>query len=126
MKLTVVVYTQVVYFGEFKWSLKLRPHEHKCSDRNCDCEKNETAKQCCKTDQNYSWDQKKVVDRESRLTPRKVKEAIYSLKNPNHINKMSYMLPEIGLPNLRQLTVCCYHVMYVFQSESILYSCLLM
>ena len=51
-------------------------------------------------DYNFSWDQKKVVDRESRLIPRKIKETIHSLKNPNHINKISYMLPEIWLPNL--------------------------
>ena len=44
-------------------------------------------------DYNFSWDQKKVVDRESRLIPRKIKETIHSLKNPNHINKISYMLP---------------------------------
>ena len=42
-----------------------------------------------------------TIDRESRLSPRKIKETIYSLKNPNHINKISYMLPEIWLPNLR-------------------------
>ena len=42
-----------------------------------------------------------TIDRESRLIPRKIKETIYSLKNPNHINKISYMLPEIWLPNLR-------------------------
>ena len=52
-------------------------------------------------DYNFSWDQKKVVDRESRLIPRKIKETIHSLKNPNHINKISNMLPEIWLPNLR-------------------------
>ena len=40
-------------------------------------------------DYNFSWDQKKVVDRESRLIPRKIKETIHSLKNPNHINKIS-------------------------------------
>ena len=45
--------------------------------------------------------QKKVIDRESRLIPRKIKETIHSLKNPNRINKISYMLPEIWLPNLR-------------------------
>ena len=33
--------------------------------------------------------------------PMKIKENIDSLKNPNHINKVSYMLTEIWLPNLR-------------------------
>ena len=30
---------------------------------------------------------------ESRLIPRKIKETLHSLKNRNHINKISYMLP---------------------------------
>ena len=71
------------------------------SVRNCDCDKNEIAKHCWEADHNFNWDQKKVVDMESRLIPRKIKETIHSLKNPNHINKISYMLPEIWLPNLR-------------------------
>ena len=58
-------------------------------------------KHCWEADHNFNWDQKKVVDRESRLIPRKIKETIHSLKNSNHINKISYMLPEIWLPNLR-------------------------
>ena len=40
-------------------------------------------------------DDKKVIDWESRLIPRKIKETINSLKNLDHINKISYMLPEI-------------------------------
>ena len=92
---------EAVYFGESKRSLKSRSNEHKRSVRNCDCDKNEIAKHCWEADHNFNWDQKKVVDRESRLIPRKIKETIHSLKNPNHINKISYMLPEIWLPNLR-------------------------
>ena len=92
---------EAVYFGESKRSLKSRSDEHKRSIRNCDCDKNEIAKHCWEADHNFNWDQKKVVDRESRLIPRKIKETIHSLKNPNHINKISYMLPEIWLPNLR-------------------------
>ena len=46
-------------------------------------------------------DDKKVIDWESRLIPRKIKETIHSLRNPNHINKISYMLPEIWLTNLQ-------------------------
>ena len=64
--------------------------------------KNETAKHCWEADHNFSWDQKKVVDMESRLIPRKVKETIHYLKNPNHINKISHTFPAIWLPNLRQ------------------------
>ena len=93
---------KVVYFGESKRSLKSRSDEHKRSVRNCECDKNEIAgKHCWEADHSFSWDQKKVVDRESALIPRKIKETIHSLTNPNHINKISYMLPEIWLPNLR-------------------------
>ena len=70
---------EAVYFGESKRSLKSRSE----------------------SDHNFSCDQKKVVDRESRLIPRKIKETIHSLKNPKHINKISNMLPEIWLLNLR-------------------------
>ena len=84
---------EVVYFGESKRSLKSRSDEHKRSVRNCDCDKNEIAKHCWEADYNFN--------RESRLIPRKIKETIHSLKNPYHINKISYMLAEIWLPNLR-------------------------
>ena len=63
-----------VYFGESKRSLKSCSNEHKRSVRNCECGKNESAKHCWEADQNFSWDQKKVVDRESRLIPRKIKK----------------------------------------------------
>ena len=92
--------SKAVYLGESKQSLKLHSDEHKRSVRNCNCEKSEIAKHCSEADHNFSRDQKKVVDRESRLIPRKIKETIHSLKNPNH-NTISYMLPEIWLPNLQ-------------------------
>ena len=92
---------EAVYFGETKQSLKSRSDEHKRSVRNCDCDKNEIAKHCWEAGHNFNSDQKKVIDRESRLIPRKIKESIHPLKNPNHINKISYMLPEIWLPILR-------------------------
>ena len=92
---------EAVYFCEFKRSLKWCSDEHKRYVRNYDCDKNEIAKHCWEADHNFNWNQKKVIDRENRLIPRKIKENIHSLKNPNHINKTSYMLPEIWLPNLR-------------------------
>ena len=93
---------EALYFGEFKWSLKSHSDEHKRSIRNCDCDKNEIAKQCWEAHHNFNWDQKKVIDRKIPMKiPMKIKENIHSLKNPNHINKVSYMLTEIWLPNLR-------------------------
>ena len=91
---------EAIYFGESKRSLKSHSDEHKRSVKNCDSGENEIAKHCCKADYNFSWDQKKVVDRESRLIPMKIKETIHSLKNPTHISKISYMFLEIWLANL--------------------------
>ena len=90
---------QAVYFGESKRSLKSRSDEHKISASDCD--KNEITKHCWEADHNFNWDQKKVIDRKIRLILRKIKETIHSFKNPNHINKISPMLAEIWLPNLR-------------------------
>ena len=86
---------EAVYFGESNRSLKLRSDEHKRSVRLCDCDNNEITKHCWEADHNFSWDHKKVIDRKNRLIPRKIKEIIHFLRNPNHINKISYMLPEI-------------------------------
>ena len=60
--------------------------------------KNKIPKHCWEADHNFNWDRKKLDDRESRSTPRKIKD---SLKNANDVNKISYMLPEICLLNLR-------------------------
>ena len=92
---------EAVYFGESKRSLKSRSDEHKRSVRNCDCNMNEIAKYCWEVDQDLSWDQKNLVDRGTRLISMKIKETIHSLKNPNQINKISPMVPEIWLPNVR-------------------------
>ena len=93
--------SETVYFSESERSLKLRSDEHKRSIRNCNCDKNEIAKHCWEADHNFNWDQKKVVDRESRLISSKIKETVHSLKNPNHISKISYMLPELWFSNLQ-------------------------
>ena len=86
---------EAVYFGESKRSLKLHSDEHIRSHKSCDCEKNIIAKHCWGADHNFRCDQKKVVDRKSRLIPIKIKETIHSLKNLNYINNIFYMLPEI-------------------------------
>ena len=86
---------EAVYFGKSKRSLKSRSDEYKRFASNKNCGKNQTAKHCYETDLNFSWDQKKGFDSESRLIPRKIRETRNSLKNPNHINKISYMLPKI-------------------------------
>ena len=80
MKLAVVTVKQST-------SVKLRSDERKRFVRNCDCDKNEIANHYWEANHNFSWDQKKVIVRESRLIPRKIKETILSLKNPHDINK---------------------------------------
>ena len=70
---------------------------------------NEIAKHCWEADHNFSWNQKKVVYRESRLIPRKIKETIHYLKNLNHTHKISYMLPDTWLPNLWYFLVTYLH-----------------
>ena len=91
---------EAVFFGESKLSLKSRSDEQNKSVRNCNCGKNEIAKHFWEADHNFSWDQKKVIGRERRLISRMIKVTINSLKTPNHINKLSYTLPEIWLPSL--------------------------
>ena len=86
---------EAVSFGESNRPLKSRSDEQKRFARNKNCEKNQISKHCYKADRNFSRDQKKVFDKESRLIPRKITETINSLKNANQINKFSYMLPKI-------------------------------
>ena len=66
-----------VYFGESKRSLKFHSDKQKRSYRNSNCKTNEIAKQCWAADRNFNRDQKKVVNRKSRLIPRKIKETMY-------------------------------------------------
>ena len=84
------------YLSESKRCLKSSSDGHKRYVRNCNCEKNEIAQHCCEVDYKFSWDQKKVVDGGSRLIPRKIKETIRSLKNPNNINKFSTCFLKYG------------------------------
>ena len=69
--------------------------------KSCDCEKTEIAKHCWEADHNFKWDQTKVVDRESMLIPRNIKQTIHSLKNLDHINKIFCMLPETWFLHLQ-------------------------
>ena len=105
--------SEAVYFGESKRSLKSRSDEHKRSVRNCDCDQNEIANHCWEPDHNFNWNQKKFIDRESRLNPRKIKKTIHPLKNPNHVNKIFHMFPEIWLPNSYLMTLTQRHHFFV-------------
>ena len=87
---------EAVYLGECKQYLKSSSEEHKRSVRNCDFEKNKTAKNCWEADHNFRWGHKKVDDRESRFIPRKIKETVHSMKNPTYINEIPYHFLKFG------------------------------
>ena len=88
------------YIGESKRSFKQRSSEHMRAVRNRDIEKNEIADHCWKENHQMNWDNKKVIDRERNMYARKIKETIHSIKDKNHVNSISYNLPDIWLPNL--------------------------
>ena len=93
---------EATYIGETKRSFKQRSSEHIRAVKNRDIEKNEIADHCWEKDHNMDWDSKKVIDRERNIYARKIKETIHSLKDQNHINSISYQLPDIWLPNITQ------------------------
>ena len=70
--------------------------------RNMDSEKNEIADHCWKFSHEMNWEEKKVIDNEPYLWARKIKETIHSIKDENHINSISYTLPDIWLPSIRK------------------------
>ena len=90
------------YIGESKRSFKVRSSEHMRAVRNMDIEKNEIADHCWKFNHEMDWNDKKVIDTEPYVWSRKIKETIHSINDTNHINSISYNLPEIWHPNLGQ------------------------
>ena len=45
-----------------------------------------------------NWEERKVIDAKPYIYARKIKETIHSIKDKNHINSISYDLPEIWIP----------------------------
>ena len=99
---------EAVYFVEFKQFLKLFSDEHERSDKNCNGKNNKIAKLSQEADHNFSWDQKKVVDRENRLIPGKIKKSVSKIL----ISLISY----IGQLLLNQVhNFYCFHPgLYIF------------
>ena len=50
----------------------------------------------------FDWEHNKVLDFEKNWKKRTIKEAIYSEENEHHINGMSFKLPNIWKPILRE------------------------
>ena len=92
---------EAVYFDESKRPLKSRSDKHKSSFKNCDSENSEVAKHCWKVDHKFNWNEKKVLDGQNRFIPRKIKETMHFLKNPNQPSNISHILPNVWLPNLQ-------------------------
>ena len=89
-----------VYIGESKRTLEKRASEHERAVRNGDLEKNKIAHHCWTSDHRFNFDNKTIIDRETNMTTRKIKETIHSISDPNHINSISYELADIWLPAL--------------------------
>ena len=89
------------YIGESKRTFDQRSKEHKRAVKNGDTEKNEIADHCWSQNHSMNWENRKIIDRETYTTARKIKETIHSIADNNHINSISYVLPDIWLPNLQ-------------------------
>ena len=63
---------------------------------------NEIADHSWKLDHKFDWENKIIIDREQNWRVRKIKETIHSISDKNHINSISYSLPEIWLPALKK------------------------
>ena len=64
--------------------------------KNYDCEKNQIAEHCWEEDRNFSWDQKKVFDRESRLIFGKIKKLFILWRNIITLTKFSTCFLKYG------------------------------
>ena len=89
-----------VYIGESKRTLDQRVKEHERAVRNGDIDKNEIADHSWKHDHKFDWNKKSIIDREQHMVSRKIKETIHSINDKNHINGISYSLPDIWIPAL--------------------------
>ena len=92
------------YIGESKRSFGVRYKEHDRAVRKGDTDKNEIADHCWSKDHEMNWDERKVIDTEAYIKGRKIKETIHSLKDKNHINSISYTLPNIWIPNIKTVS----------------------
>ena len=92
---------EATYVGETKRSLEQRAKEHQRAAKNRQTRQNEIADRCWKSDHTFDWNTQKILDHVPHSTTRLAKESLHSALNPDHINKISYKLPEIWLPNVK-------------------------
>ena len=91
---------EAVYISESKRSLAQRSSEHKHAVKNGDTDKNEISDHSWKNDHRFNFEEKSLIDCETNTVSRKDKETIHSIVDKNHINSISYALPDTWLPTL--------------------------
>ena len=92
---------EAVYVGETKRTLNIRAEEHIKAIKPAS-KKSHTAEHCWKYNHDFDWKHKKVLDLEKNWKTRTIKESIYSEENEHHINGISFKLPNIWKPILRE------------------------
>ena len=72
--------------------------------RNGNTDKSNVARHCWTKNHRMNWDEMKIIDTESYVWSRKIKETIHSIKEGenNYFNDISYQIPAIWLPNIEQ------------------------
>ena len=93
--------TRKSYVGETKRTLNIRAEEHITAIKSAS-KKSHTAEHCWKYNHDFDWKHKKVLDFEKNWKTRTIKESIYSEENEHHINGISFKLPNIWKPILRE------------------------
>ena len=87
--------------GETKRTLNIRAEEHITAIKPAS--KGVTLQRTAgNTIMTLTGEHKKVLDFEKNWKTRTIKEAIYSEENEHHINEMSFKLPNIWKPILRE------------------------
>ena len=79
----------------------MRAEEHITAIKSAS-KKSHTAEHCWKYNHDFDWKHKKVLDFEKNWKTRTIKESIYSEENEHHINGISFKLPNIWKPILRE------------------------
>ena len=92
---------EAVYMGETKRTLNIGAEEHITAIRFAS-KNSHTAEHCWKYNHDFDWKHKKVLDFEKSWKARTIKESIYSEENEHHINGISFKLPNIWKPILRE------------------------
>ena len=92
---------EAVYVGETQQTLNIRAEEHITAIKSAS-KKSHTAEHCWKYNHDFDWKHKKVLDFEKNWKTRTIQESIYSKGNEHHINGMSFKLPNIWKPILRE------------------------